>query len=45
MKQKEFMQETSDWLDRFITVYDRSPKSYVEYIQFVMDTLVDEGKV
>ena len=45
MKQKEFMQQTSDWLDRFITVYDRSPKSYTEYIQFVMDTLVDEGKV
>ena len=45
MKQKEFMQETINWVDRFISIYDREPNTYTEYVQFVMDTLVDEGKV
>ena len=45
MKQKKFVKETVDWLDRFITAHDRDPDSYAEYIQFVMDTLVDQGKI
>lgn len=45
MKQKKFVNETVKWLDRFIEVKDRDPESYPEYIQFVMDTLVDEGKI
>lgn len=45
MKNKEFTNETVMWLDRFISTHDRDPKTYPEFIQFVMDTLVDEGKV
>lgn len=45
MKQKKFVNETVDWLDRFISTYDRDPKTYQEFIQFCMDTMVDEGMV
>lgn len=45
MKQKKFVNETVDWLDRFITEKDRDPKTYQEFIQFCMDTMVDEGKI
>ena len=45
MKNSEFTNETVEWLDRFISAHDRDPKSYPEFIQFVMDTLVDEGRI
>lgn len=45
MKQKQFVKETVNWLDRFITAHDRDPKTYQEFIQFCMDTMVDEGKI
>lgn len=45
MKQKKFVNETMYWLDRFITEKDRDPKNYPEFIQFVMDALVDEEKI
>lgn len=45
MKQKQFVNETVNWLDRFITAHDRDPKTYQEFVQFVMDTLTDEGKI
>lgn len=45
MKNSEFTAQTVEWLDRFISTYDRDPKTYSEFIQFVMDTLVDEGVI
>ena len=45
MKQKQFVEETTYWLDRFISENDRDPKTYQEFIQFCMDTLTDEGKI
>lgn len=45
MKQKKFVNETVSWLDRFITEKDRDPESFPEFVQFVMDTLVDEDKI
>lgn len=45
MKNSEFTSETIGWLDRFISTHDRDPNTYAEFVQFVMDTLVDEGKV
>lgn len=45
MKQAEFSAHTMKWVDRFISTYDREPHTYEEFIQFTMDTLVDEGKV
>lgn len=45
MKNSEFTSETIRWLDRFISTHDRGPNTYAEFVQFVMDTLVDEGKV
>lgn len=45
MKNSEFTSETISWLDRFISTHDRDPNTYAEFVQFVMDTLVDEGKV
>lgn len=45
MKNSEFTSETIFWLDRFISTYDRDPKTYAQFVQFVMDTLVDEGKI
>lgn len=45
MKQKQFVDETTYWLDRFISENDRDPNHYPEFIQFVMDALVDEEKI
>lgn len=45
MKNSEFTEQTMHWLDRFITTHDRDPNTYAEFIQFVMDTLTDEGKI
>jgi len=45
MKNSEFERETVEWLDRFISAHDRDPIAYWEFIQFVMDTLVDEGQL
>lgn len=45
MKQAEFELETINWVDRFVSTYDRDPVAYWEYIQFCMDTMVDEGRI
>lgn len=45
MKNKDFMDHTSDWLDRFISTYNRGPRTYEEYIQFCMDSMVDAGVI
>lgn len=45
MKQAEFELETINWVDRFLSTYDREPDTYAEFIQFCMDTLVDEGSI
>lgn len=45
MKNSEFADQTVQWLDRFISTKDRDPVAYWEFVQFVMDTLVDEGHI
>lgn len=45
MKNSEFTEQTMYWLDRFITTHDRDPIAYWEFIQFCMDTMVDEGDI
>ena len=45
MKYAEFDKAHTDWVDKFISKHDRDPKSYAEFIQFCMDSLVDEGKI
>lgn len=45
MNTKEFQKAQQDWLDVFITSHGRGPKSYKEYISYVMDTLVDRGEL
>lgn len=45
MKQSEFNEATIEWVDRFVSTYDRDPIAYWEFIQFCMDTMVDEGEI
>ena len=45
MKYAEFDKTHTDWVDKFISKHDRDPKSYVEFIQFCMDTMVDKGDI
>lgn len=45
MKYAEFDSIHTDWVDKFISEHDRDPKTYQEFIQFVMDTLVDKGEI
>lgn len=45
MKYAEFDKAHTDWVDEFVSKHDRGPETYQEFIQFVMDELVDGGKI
>lgn len=45
MKYAEFDKTHTEWVHKFISKHDRGPKSYQEFIQFVMDELVDRGEI